>query len=138
MSDGVVMRVCQSSEIRSLIGKLRLVIIVPNLSPLPTIKLIYPLRCFDMKSAKHLAEAVGGFLGGGRVPNKMIVVGEHHPSFELPAKFGSNCQQSPMQDLNTGFPAKVVLFFIGGRRYKISSRFAKSMLRRMRPGCFSN
>ena len=64
----------------------------------------------------------------------MIMIGEHGPGFELPAKLSGNGEQAAMQHAQPCRAAKVMSFPVGGGGDKISAPFRKLMRRCVRPG----
>jgi hypothetical protein len=86
MPNRVVMNIVQASTIGFLIGQPRLPKIMPDLLTRGTLKSVDPFGSSFVKPSQHNSKAACMLGANGTVRDEMIVIGEHGPGFELPAR----------------------------------------------------
>jgi len=94
-------------------GEARVPEIEPNFSPGLIVQLINPTGCFGVKDAQHFAQAAGIPGIAGRVGDKVVMIGEDGPGFQLPAKLLGQRQQAALQYAQSLGAAKIKFPFIG-------------------------
>src|SRR5436305_14223054 len=66
--------------------------------------------------------------------NKVIMIREHGPSFELPREIPSDCEKSTLQNVETITRPKVMCLEIRSCRHEIGAGFGQLMSQCVRPG----
>jgi len=110
--DGILMRVIQSRQVRFLVSQPRLADVVPDLASRSLVQLVDPLGGPFVKQGEHPTKAVRAFFSGGRMANKMIMIGKHCPAFQPPVKLLCDDEQAAMQDGQALRASKMMRFMI--------------------------
>ncbi len=88
MMHRILMNIMQSSQVTGLMREMRLAKVMPEASPPGRVVTTIQFLCRKaVELLDHTAQRLGGIFKLRRtVRDEMIVVGEHGPSFELPAE----------------------------------------------------
>lgn len=91
-----MMHIIEAREVRLLVSKPSVSIIVPYVPMGRAVQLVHPAGSLHVQHAEHFRKAEGVFGVGGRVGDEMVMVGKHRPGFQLPSKIPRYCKQSAM------------------------------------------
>ncbi len=129
----ILVNVIQPGEVRPFVSQACVPEVVPNVSARLPIEPIDPTGRFGVKHPEHLREVFCGRHPNRRVGNEMIVIGEHRPSFQLPAVFLRQLEQPSLKDRQPVGTAEVMSFEVGGGRNEVDTRLGELMCRGVRP-----
>src|SRR5205823_10118888 len=117
----ILMDVIESRPIRPFVSQPCVPKVVPDRPTGCRIEAVQPLGSFFVKLAKHGPQAARVLLNRWRVCDEVIMVREHGPSFELPAKVARYREETTMKHAQSFCTPKVVGFEIGSGRDEISA-----------------
>ena len=86
-----------------------------------------------MEDTEHVREVRGVGRVGRGVGDEVVVVGEHRPRFELPAKISGDGEQAAMQHAQAFLAAKMVRLLVGAGGEKVGAARAELMRGRVGP-----
>ena len=129
MFDGILVSVVEPCEVRLLVGKSRLTIIVPHLSSGCIVQAVQPFGGFLVQLANHAWQSLSR--AGRTVRHEVVMIGEHSPRLQPPIEITAQSEQPTMKDHQPFARAKEVLVLVRGGSDEVSAIVGKAMLRRV-------
>jgi hypothetical protein len=134
----ILMRIPQTSQVGFFISQPRLAVVVPHLSVRSPIKTIDPFACFLMQQPEHSRQTASSGFVRWRMSYEMVMVGKHRPCLHAPPEVACDSQQSPVQNTQTVWSAKVMFFEVCACGDEESAAFIEAMYRGMGPWGFAS